>query len=89
MLLNFAKTNSEFNPLNYFTIMKTLGYIGAFLGGAIAGAAIGLLAAPESGADTRKKITSAVKDFCEKHEIQLSKKEMAELAEDLIDATEE
>lgn len=29
--------------------MKTLGYIGAFLGGAIAGAAIGLLAAPESG----------------------------------------
>ncbi|MCM1079620.1 MAG: YtxH domain-containing protein [Bacteroidales bacterium] len=65
--------------------MKTLGYIGAFLGGAIAGAAIGLLAAPESGKDTRKKISSTIKDFCDKHNIELSKKEMAELAEDLVD----
>ena len=37
--------------------MKTLGYIGAFLGGAIAGAAVGLLLAPERGKDTREKIT--------------------------------
>lgn len=35
--------------------MKTLGYIGAFLGGAIAGAAVGLLLAPERGKDTREK----------------------------------
>ena len=49
--------------------MKALGYIGAFLGGALAGAAIGLLAAPESGADTRKKITSKVKDFCDRHNV--------------------
>lgn len=64
--------------------MKALGYIGAFLGGALAGAAIGLLAAPESGSETRKKIKSTVKDFCNKHNVELSQQEMAELTEDLV-----
>lgn len=68
--------------------MKALGYIGAFIGGAIAGAAIGILVAPESGSETRKKIASTVKDFCNKHNIELSDKEMAELAEDLIAVNE-
>ena len=68
--------------------MKALGYIGAFLGGAIAGAAAGILLAPESGADTRKKIGKTVKDFCDRNNVQLSKKEMAELAEDLIAVNE-
>ena len=45
--------------------MKSLGYIGAFIGGAVAGAVIGLLVAPEKGSDTRTKITGAVKDFCD------------------------
>ena len=46
--------------------MKALGYIGAFLGGAVAGAALGILLAPEAGENTRNKLTDAVKDFCDR-----------------------
>ncbi|WP_314949315.1 YtxH domain-containing protein, partial [Hoylesella shahii] len=50
--------------------MKALGYIGAFLGGAVAGAALGLLVAPEKGEDIRSKISDAVDDFCKKHNLK-------------------
>ena len=66
--------------------MKTLVYIGAFLGGAIAGAALGILMAPEKGQDTREKITDAIDDFCKKHNINLSKKEIGDLADDIKEA---
>lgn len=69
--------------------MKTLGYIGAFLGGAIAGAALGVLMAPEKGSDTRGKITDAVDDFCRRHNIKLSRKEVADLVDDIKDAAPE
>ena len=67
--------------------MKSLGYIGAFLGGAIAGAAIGLLLAPEKGKDTRSKISDTVDDFLKKHNIKLSRKEVNDLVDDIQDAT--
>ena len=69
--------------------MKSLGYIGAFLGGAIAGAALGILMAPEKGEETRVKITDAVEEFLRKHNIKLSRKEVGDLVDDIQDATEE
>jgi gas vesicle protein len=46
--------------------------IAAFVGGAIAGAACGLLLAPEKGEDQRKKI----KDVIDKYAAKLNKEEM-------------
>ena len=66
--------------------MKSLGYIGAFLGGAIAGAAIGLLLAPEKGKDTRSKISDTVDDFLKKHNIKLSRREVDDLVDDIQEA---
>ena len=69
--------------------MKTLGYIGAFIGGTIAGAAFGLLMAPEKGTDTRSKITDAVDDFCKRHNIKLTRKDVEDLVDDIKDAAPE
>ena len=69
--------------------MKGLGYLGAFLGGALAGAVIGLLVAPEKGADTRVKITDAVDDFLKKHNIKLSRKDVKDLVDDIEEAAPE
>ncbi|MBR4566524.1 MAG: YtxH domain-containing protein [Prevotella sp.] len=69
--------------------MKSLGYIGAFLGGAIAGAALGVLMAPEKGSDTREKIADAIDDFMRKHNIKLNRRDVGDLVDDIADATEE
>jgi gas vesicle protein len=69
--------------------MKSLGYLGAFFGGALAGAVLGLLLAPEKGEETRAKITEAVDDFMKKHNIKLSRKEVKDLVDDIADAAPE
>ncbi len=69
--------------------MKNLGYIGAFLGGARAGAAICLMVAPDSGKDTRSKVTDTVNDFLKKHNIRLSRKEVEDLVDDIQEVAPE
>lgn len=51
----------------------------AFVGGAIAGAACGLLFAPEKGEDQRKKIKSAL----EKYGVKLNKEELSKLVDEI------
>lgn len=69
--------------------MRSLGYLGAFFGGALAGAVLGLLLAPEKGEDTRVKITDAIDDFMKKHNIKLSRKEVNDLVDDIAEAAPE
>jgi len=58
---------------------NSVGVITALLGGVILGGILGVLFAPESGKETRKKIADAL----EKRGIKLSKKEMEDLVEEI------
>lgn len=69
--------------------MKNLGYLSAFIGGALAGAALGILLAPEKGSDTRAKIADTVDDFMKKHNIRLNRKDVGDLVDDINDVADE
>ncbi|MDE5773576.1 MAG: YtxH domain-containing protein [Muribaculaceae bacterium] len=64
--------------------MKPIHVICAVIGGAIAGATVGLLLAPEKGEDTRKNIIKILKD----KGICLKKNKLEELVDEIEDQIE-
>ena len=61
--------------------MKTLNYFITFIGGALVGAAAGILLAPEKGTDPRERIAEALR----KRGIRLNRKEMDALVNDITE----
>lgn len=70
--------------------MKKLGIFAAFLGGAALGAAAGILFAPESGKETRRKLAKegsrladTLKEKLQEHGLNISNKELESISEEL------
>lgn len=70
--------------INSILIMKPINIVMAVIGGVVAGAAVGLLFAPDKGSNTRTKIADAVK----KAGIKLNPKKMEELVDDITEEIE-
>ena len=61
--------------------MKALDFLVTFIGGAVVGAACGLLFAPEKGSELRDRIAEALR----KRGIRLSSKEMSSLVDEIAE----
>lgn len=59
--------------------MKSLSILAAFLGGAVVGAACGILFAPEKGEDTRLRIAEALR----KRGIKLNRQQLKDLVDEI------
>lgn len=85
--LRLLANQSHRNDISQINIikMKALHIISAVVGGAIAGAAVGLLVAPEKGKDTRNKIIEILKE----KGIRLKKTEMDEIVDKIEEELEQ
>ena len=61
--------------------MRSLEFFTAFVGGALVGAACGLLFAPEKGSDLRVKIAEALRQ----RGIKLNRQEMTDLVDEIAE----
>lgn len=63
--------------------MKGKAFIGGLLTGAVVGAAIGLLTAPQSGEDTRESVRGHAREFTDK--VRESSKQLVDSGRDLVE----